>query len=259
MGIDTHGIHRLKIAGCGLVRNGSKLVGLGVDGVGSLLACDRGLFEDSDLLLGDGGGLLAHDHHVGAILGLENHGLIHRCGDNTLESGDHIGLGHPADVSKFTVSRGVLVYGEFRHEGGETSAPANDSQKAVCKLAGIGALKQDVLYICGIRHGLAVHHADCIEGVAIRDDGRNLALAAEHEIVNLAVDAVQFAGLVPVVVQLTVRVLEKKCLHVLGASELGVRLGELLIGGSDILGGRNNLEYHIFDIAAGLLLEELGM
>ena len=116
-----------------------------------------------------------------------------------------------------------------------------------------------MLHVCGVGDGLGVHHAHCIEGFAVGDDGRDAALAFEHEVVDFLVDAVQFSRLVPVVGELAVGVLQEEGLDIVGIGELGVRLGKLVVGGGDVFCGRIDLKYDILYVAAGLLLEEIRM
>ena len=235
MRVNLHGIDCGGISGSGLVSDGCELVGLGINGVRGLLAGDSGLLEDSDLLLGDGSRLLAHHYDMGAVLGLDDHGLVHGSSDNALESGNHVGLGHPADVSEFAVSGGILVDREFGDKAGEVGTLAHHCDEAVCSLSCIRSLKEDVLHIGRVGDGLGVHHAYCIEGFAIGDDRRDGALAFEHEVIDILVDAVEFACFVPVVGELAVGVLQKEGLHVVGICELVVSLCELVIGCGDIL------------------------
>ena len=196
---------------------------------------------------------------MGAILGLEHHGLVHRSGDHAFESGDHVGLGQPSDIAELAVGGGILVDGEFSCESREVSSLAKDLYKAVCGCAGLGALKQDVLNIGGVCNGLGVHYTNCIESVSVCDNRRNSALAAKYEVVDFLVDAGKLAGLVPVVVKLAVGILEKEGFHILCICKLGISFSKLVVCGSNILGRRNNLEHDILDVAAGGLLKEILM
>ena len=92
-----------------------------------------------------------------------------------------------------------------------------------------------MLHIGRVGYGLGIHHADSIEGFAVGDDRRNGALAFEHEVIDILVDAVEFAGFVPVVGELAIGVLQKEGLHVVGIRKLVVSLCELVIGCGDIL------------------------
>ena len=116
MGIDAGGVDGPLVALVGAACDGGEAVGLCVELVEGFLAGKGGLLEDGDLLLGDGLGALGDYDHVGAVLGVEHEGLVELCGNATLEAGDGVGLGEPAEVAQLAVCCGVLVCGV---EGGE--------------------------------------------------------------------------------------------------------------------------------------------
>ena len=193
---------------------------------------------------------------MGAVLGLEHERLSDLGVEHALETGDHIGLGHPADAAEFTVGGGSLVGGERSGEVREVATLLEDGHQAVSSMGGVLVLKQDMLDERGVRKHLAVHHAGGVEGVAVVDDLGHGG-AAEDLVVQLSVDCAQLSGLVPVVVQAAVGILEQEGTHVVRGGELVVGLGNRIAGGSDVGLGRNDLIHNVFDIAVGVLLEEI--
>ena len=255
MGIDLGGVQGLLVAFVGAAGEGGEGVGLGIIAVEGLLAGDGGLLEDGHLLLGHGLGLAAHHDHVGAVLGIEHERLAHLRLEDAFETRNHVVLGHPADAAELAVRDGSLVRGIDGGQVGEVATFLDHGHEAVRGAGGVRILEKDVLDERGVGQHLAVQHAGGIEGVAIVHDLRDGG-AAEDLVVQLGVDGAQLAGLVPVVVQAAVGVLEQEGAHVVRRGELVVSLGDGFAGGGDVGIGGNDLIDDVLDLAVGVLLEE---
>ena len=245
------------LAGMG---DGGELVGLGIEAVVGLVAGNGGLLEDGNLLLEDRGGLLGDEDYVGSVNGVQHERLADGSLDDGLETGDHIGLGHPADGSEFTVCSGGLVGGIESDEVGEAGVLLrSDLHEAVGQMGGVVTGEKDMLHECGIRNHRGIHHLDGIEGVAGGVDRGCALLSGECERVDVGVDGTELSLLVPVGGKRTVGILEEEVLHVVRSGELLVDLGHLVCYGCNVISRRDDLEHHVLKVAAGVLTEEILM
>ena len=258
--VNAEGVDGLLVTLVAVIGESREAVGLGIVVVESLLGRDGRLLEDGDLLLEHGSGLPGDHDDMGTVLGVNHIGFTYLCGDDALEAGDHVGLGHPADVAEFTVGLGTLVGRELGCEGREVATLPDNAHEAVSDGLLIGAEK-DVPHVYGVGNRSGIENPYGIEDiVVVLDDGGNTgAPAAKHEVVDLGIDGVELAGLVPVVAELALGVLQEEGLHVVGGGELVVDLGDFLVGESDVVLGRGNLEHYVFDVPVGPLLVEIGV
>ena len=74
---------------------------------------------------------------MSAILGIDYHRLAYFGGYHAFKSGNHIALRHPADITHFAVSGGILVKRMLKCEIGEITSALNHTDKAVSRFFGV--------------------------------------------------------------------------------------------------------------------------
>ena len=235
----------------------SKLVGLCIYAWECLLACKSLFIENSHFFLEYRSGSLGNFHYVCTILCLKNKWLVFSGCHNWLETRDHIGLGHPADVSFLAVSGRILVVWIESYEVGEVAAFLDNSLEAICFLVSIFALEKDVLYIYWVRNHLGIHDSCHVEVVTFLDNVGNIAFTIPYEVLYIRRNCVEFSFLEVDIIVRSVWVLHEERLHVGCSCELIVKFFNFLSFSSHVLCRWFYLIYNILDVAACVLLEEL--
>ena len=258
VGIDTQGVASLAIVLILAGGSRSEVVGLAVEGIEGFLAGEGLFLVDGHLLLHDRSGLAGHLDDMGTVLGLQDIRLTNLSGDHGLHALDHIGLGHPAQVTHLATVGRTLIGGVKGSQVGEGLLLAlEDSHQAVGHVVGVRTLEEDMADVDGIGNVLGVHYLGQVEGVAGSDDIGSRSVAFPDIALDGRSDAGELALLVPVLgIRALGAVLHQEVLHVVGSDELIVQGGDGSPGSLDVFGGRNDLEHDILDIAAGLLAEE---
>ena len=235
MRIHTGRIDGLLVALIGTGGESSKAVSLGIALVVGLLAGESGLLKNCDLPHCHGLGAIGNDHDVRTVLGVQDEGLVGLGGEHALKSGDAVGLGETADVTKLATVGRTLVNRIDGCQSCEIAALGHDLAEAVGHLVGVGTLKQDVLYIYGLGKIGAAHNLDCTEHVAALVQRRNALLSAECEICNVGREVAGKLVLgVPALGICALGVAEKECLHVVGGGKLCHTGVDIFTGGIDV-------------------------